>query len=628
MDTFPSLFLQQTRTRFSDPAIRYKRHGLWTTWTWADADSFVRDLACGLACKGLKPNDNVAIIGNNIPQLYFAMIAVQCSGAVAVPIHPDSNAKELISLLNDCEAKFAIVQDQQQVDGLYDVIDQCESLREVVYNEGRGMQDYDQTHLISIEKIQVDGKTCMREHAGFFDDIVSKVSQDSDAFILYTSGTSGSQRGAVHTHSSLISTGITLANQESIQENEEVLAFMPLSYAANILFTYTLWLVKGFTINCPENNETVMNDFREIGPTILYAPPHFYKQLYAEIIWRGQRSSAYWFKKWFKIGKDNRRKFLNAERMSLMDHLKWKLAMTLMYNPLKNVFGLSRMRKAFVGGDMMNSEVYNFLRSIGFHLKKTYGTTESAGLISVQGLEQLKTSAGENIVGKPIQGVEVKKFENGELAFRGTNSFKGYYNNTEATASMRDSDGWVRTEDVGEIDNIGAISITDRLDSIGKFSSGNVFAPHLVENALKSSPYIKEALAIGSDKVDIAAFIIIDENTVGGWAEVNNIRFAGYRDLTTKQEVYDLIKETVTDVNAHITQIEGAGCPPIKHFVVMHRGFSVDDGEVTRSHKIKRDVVLGTYKALVDAVYSSQKTFEVKDVSSGQAVAELIIGTV
>ena len=533
----------------------------------------LKNFVCGLAAKGLKPNDNVAIIGNNIPQLYFAMIAVQCNGATPVPIHPDSNAKELVSLLNNCEAKFAIVQDQQQVDGLYNVMDQCEALHEVVYNDGRGMKSYDQTHLNSIEQIRDAGKNYMREHAGFFDEIVSKVSEDSNAFILYTAGTTGSPRGAVHTHNSLITTGTTLANQESIREKEEVLAFMPLSYAAHILFTYTLWLLKGFTINCPESNETIMNDFREIGPTILYAPPHFYKQLHAEITWRGQRSSTYWFNKWFKIATENREKFLNGEKLSFFDNLKWKLGTALMYNPLKNVFGLSRMRKAFVGGDMMNSEVFNFLRSIGFHIKKTYGTTESAGLISAQGWEQLNTPAGEYIVGKPIQGVNVKKIDNGELAFRGTNSFKEYYNNPEATASVKDSDGWVRTGDVGEIDSIGAISITDRLDSIGKFSSGAMFAPHLVENALKSSPYIKEALAIGSEKDDIAAFIVIDENTVGGWAEVNNVRFAGYRDLTTKREVYDLIKETVTDVNTHITQIEGKGSPSIKHFVVMHRDF-------------------------------------------------------
>ena len=625
MDTFPSLFIEQTRTRNSEPAIRYKRYGLWKTWTWGEADTIVREFASGLAVKGLKPNEKVAIIGNNIPQLYFAMIAVQCLGAVPVPIHPDSNAEELVSFLNNCDAKFAIVQDQQQVDALYEIKDQCQNLAEIVYCDGRGMAEYDHTHLSSIDQVCEEGRKFLAKQSDFFENAVGSIVSDSDAFIIYTAGTSGKPLGAVHTNNSLISTAKAFADIEKISQDEEVLAFMPLSYAANTLFTYTLWLLKGFAINCPESTETIMTDFREVGPTIVYAPPHFYKLLHAEITWRGQRSSTYWFNKWFKIATDNRNKFLNGERLTFGDTFKWNLGTIMMYNPLKNVFGLSNIRKAYVGGDMMNSEVFDFMRSIGFHLKKTYGTTESAGLISVQGWEQLNTPAGEYILGKPLPGVEVKKLENSELVFRGINSFKEYYKNPEATAAVKDADGWVRTGDAGKIDNIGAISITDRLDSIGQFSTGNVFAPHLVENALKSSPYIQDALAIGEGKDCIAALIIIDGNTVGGWAEVNNIRFAGYRDLTTKQEVYDLVKKTVEDVNEHMAKIEGSGCPPIKHFVIMHREFNVNLGEITRSRKIRRDIVMGRHQALVNAMYASQKSCEIKDEESGQTVAELRI---
>ncbi|MCY4641734.1 MAG: AMP-binding protein [Gammaproteobacteria bacterium] len=623
MDTFPSLFQQQVRTRNADPAIRVKRLGLWHSWTWGDTSSIVENCVYGLASKGLESGEKVAIIGNNIPELYLAMVAVQCLGAVPVPVHPDSNTEELVSTLNNCEAKVAVVQDQQQVDALYNVIDRCKNLGELIYHDGRGMQDYDHSHLSSFEELQEAGKKFGAEHPGFFEDITSKVTQDSEAFVLYTSGTSGEERGAVHTHGSMIITGKAVVEQERIRETEEVLAFMPISYAASLLFTYTLWLLKGFTVNCPESNETCMNDLREIGPTILYAPPHFYKQLYAEIIARSQRSSTRVFRMWFGVARANREKFLETGGISGIDNFKFKLGTILMFAPLKNVYGLSKLRKAFTGGDIMSSEVFNFYRSIGLHLKKTYGTAESAGFICIQGPAQINSPSGEFIMGSPLPGVEVKLLDDGEIAFRGVNSFKEYYGHPNATAAAKDAEGWVHTGDLGEIDEQGGITITGRVDALGKFSSGETFAPQLVENALKSSPYIKDAIAVGEAKDSIAAFLVIDGDTVGSWAEANNIRFTGYRDLATKDEVYDLVSKTVSDVNSHIEQIEGKSCPPIKRYLIMHREFNVEAGEITRSRKIRRDVVMGRHKALVDSLYSSQKAYEVTDATSGEILARI-----
>lgn len=623
MDTFPSLFFQQTQTRSSDPAIRFKRHGLWSTKTWGEANQIVREIACGLASKGIKPEDKIAIVGNNIPELYLSMIAVQCLGAVAVPIHPDSNADETAESFNICDASFAIVQDQQQVDALYEIKEQCEAFNEMIYTEGRGMQEYTSSRLHYLDDIQSAGKKFASDHPNFFEAVTAKVTPDSDAFILYTPGTGGNVRGVVHTHASMVNTAKAFADHEKIMRDEQVLAFMPLSYAANILFTYTLWLLKGFTINCPESNETIMNDLREVGPTIMYAPPHFYKALYAEIIGRSQRSSTYWFDKWFALARKNREKFLNGEKLSASDNFKWWLGDLAMYSPLKNVYGLSKLRKAYTGGDIMGGQVFNFFRSIGLHIKKTYGTTESAGLISVQGWEQLNTPAGEFIMGKPIDGVELKKLDNGEIAFKGINAFKEYYKNPEATAAVKSADGWVRTGDMGEIDTIGAVRISERVDAIGNFSTGDEFAPHIIESALKSSPFIKDALAVGDGRDSVAAFIVIDGDSVGSWADVNNVRYTGYRDLATKEEVYGLVKDTVDDVNAHIEQLEGHSCPPIKRYLILHREFNVNAGEITRSRKIRRDVVVNSLKEMVDALYSSQEIFEVKDTSTGETIAEL-----
>ncbi|MFK7816370.1 MAG: long-chain fatty acid--CoA ligase [Gammaproteobacteria bacterium] len=623
METFPSLFLQQARTRSSDSAIRFKHHGLWKSWTWSEAESVVKELACGLAAKGLKPNEKVAIIGNNIPDLYFAMIAVQCLGSVPVPIHPDSNTKELVSFLNNCEAKFAMVQDQQQVDALYGVIKQCDNLHEVIYSGERGMREYDHTHLSSFEELADDGKKFSQEHVSFFDDVTSKVSQDTDAFILYTAGTSGTPRGAVHTHGSLVNTATAFASQEKITQDEQVLAFLPLSYAANALFTYTLWLLKGFTINCPESNDTVMSDLREIGPTLLYAPPHFYKQLYSEIVARAQRSNTKKFDMWFKYARQNRESLLNGNA-NAGGGLNSIIGNLMMFSPLKNVYGLSHIKTAYAGGDVISAELFNFFRGIGVNLKKCYGTAEAAGFICVQSAEQADSAAGEDTMGTPLAGVEIKQLADGEIAFKGTNSFREYYRDMNATAETIDSDGWIKTGDLGDIDAQGALKITDRVDSVGKFSSGDMFVPHRIEAALKSSPYIQEAVAVGEGQDSIAAFIVIDGVSVGSWAEVNNIRFAGYRDLAMQQEVYDLVKKAVEEVNANIRQSDGSNCPPIKRFVVMHREFNVDQGEITRSRKIKRDVVMGTHQALVNAMYSSQKSVELKD-STSQTVAELKI---
>ncbi len=623
MDTFPGLFIQNTQSRSSDPAIRFKRYGLWKTWTWGDANQIVRDIAYGLASKGIKPGDRIAIIGQNRPQLYMSMIATQCLGAIPVPIHPDSQANELVGLLNNCGASFAIVQDQQQVDPLYEIKEQCDAFNEIIYTDGRGMQDYTSSRLHNIEDVQKAGKKFAADHPNFIEDVTAKITQDSEAFIIYTSGTSGNVRGAVHTQSSLISTVKAVAEQENITGYEQVLAFMPISYASNILFTYALWLVKGFTINCPENNETVMNDLREIGPTILYAPPHFYKQLYSEIIARSQRSSTKWFDKWFTLARNNYEKFLKGESLSSGESFMWKMGNVLMYSPLKNVYGLSNLRKAYAGGDIISGDVFNFFRSIGLQIKKVYGTTESAGFISIQGKDELNSSASEFSVGKPLNGVEVKMLDSGELAFKGVNVFKEYYQSPDETAKVKDAEGWVRTGDMGEIDSTGALRITERVDAIGHFNTGNEFAPHIIESALKSSPFIKDALAVGDNKDSVAVFLIIDGVTVGSWADVNNVRYTGYRDLATKDEVYDLVKGTVEDVNAHIEQLEGHKCPPIKRYLILHREFSVDAGEVTRSRKIRRDVVMERLEAMVDALYSSQQSYEVKDSSTGETVAEL-----
>lgn len=609
METFPSLLQQHATQRANHVALRMKRYGIWNSYTWQDIASEVRKLACGFAAKGLKPGDKIAIIGNNVPPLYFSILAAQSLGAVPVPMHADSNTEELKGLLANCEARFAVLQDQQQVDAIYASIEGLPNLVEVIYFDVRGMQQYDHTHLKSYLELEDAGNSFAAEHTSFFDDVSSKVTPDSDAFIVYTAGTSGVCRGAVHTHSSFISTGQAFIEQEGISDDEVVFSYLPLSNAATLFFSYTLWMINGHTICCPESNETVMIDLREVGPTLFYGPPHFYKMIYSMI--NARRSSS-------------RSKFLDKHMSTLISQGRTWLSDKLVFSQIKDLYGLSKIKHAYVGGDVISEGVFSFYRALGVNLKTTYGTTESAGCISVQTEKDMGYEHSEAMVGKPLAGVEVK-IVNHQVMFKGVNAFKGYYGDEARTNAVRDAEGWIGTRDIGEIID-GELHIVERSDSISKFSSGTWFVPKQVENALKASPYIKDAIAIGSNRDHMVVLVVIDGETVGAWAEMQHMQFTGLRDLATKSEVVELISSHIREVNSNMDHVGGQDCPPIKRYTVLVREFSVANGEMTRSYKVRRDVIGKNFNTLVDALYSEATSYDVTD-TSGAVVAQLRLET-
>lgn len=609
METFPSLLQKHATQRASHVAIRMKRYGIWNSYTWQDVANEVRKFACGFAAKGLKPGDKVAIIGNNVPPLYFSILAVQSLGAVPVPLHSDSTTEELKGLLDNCEAKFAVLQDQQQVDAIYGAIQGLPNLKEVIYFDVRGMQDYDQTHLKSYVELEEAGENFAAEHTSFYDDVSSKVTPDSDSFIVYTAGTSGTFRGAVHSHSSFISTGQAFVEQEGIGDDEVVFAYLPLSYATTLFFVYTVWMINGHTICCPESNETTFIDMREVGPTFFYGPPHFYKIIYSKI--NARKSAA-------------RSKFLDKFMNALGKQGRTWIGNKLVYDPVKDLYGLSRIKHAYVGGDVISEGVFSFFRNLGVNLKTTYGNTESAGCISVQTEKDMNYEHSESMVGKPLAGVEVK-ISDYQVMFKGINAFKGYYRDEARTNVIKDSEGWIGTRDVGEIID-GELHIIERSDGISKFSSGTWFVPKQIENALKASPYIRDAVAIGENRETIAALIVLDGDTVGAWAEMQHLQFTGLRDLATKSEVVDLISSHIREINSDINHIGGEGCPQIKRYTVLTREFSVADGEMTRSYKIRRKVISENFNSLIESLYSDAQSYEVKD-STGVVVAQMRLET-
>jgi long-chain acyl-CoA synthetase len=587
-----------------------KRHGIWSSFTWKEVSDEVQTLACGFASKGLKPGDKVAIIGNNVPPLFFSIMAVQSLGAVPVPMHADSTTAELKYLLENCEARFAVLQDQQQVDSIYEVMKELPLLTEVIYFDERGMREYDHTHLRSYIDFEERGDKFALEHPTFLDEVSSKVTPDSEAFIVYTAGTSGKCRGAVLTHSNFLSTGQAFVDQEGITENEEVYAYLPLSYASTLFFVYALWMIKGYTINCPESNETILADMREVGPTMFYAPPHFYKAVYSQIQSRTENTKS---------------SLLHKHMSTLMTEGRTWLGDKLVFNQVKDLYGLSKIKHAYVGGDVLSEEIFKFYRALGIKLRATYGTAESAGCISVQNSEDRIAEHAETMVGAPLPGVDVK-VENREILFKGTNAFRGYYGDEAATSMVVSADGWINTGDIGDMVGNNHIHVVERADSISKFSNGADFMPKQIENELKSSTFIQDAVVIGENKDHMVALIIINAESVGAWAERQQMQFTGLRDLATKDQVTKLITEKVREINSSMDHVGGANCPQIKRHTILHRELNASAGEMTRSRKVRRDIVANNYKALIDALYSGADTYDVTD-SNGDLVVQLRLQT-
>ena len=609
METFPSLLQQHATQSSNRTALRMKRHGIWNSFTWKEVADEVQTLACGFASKGLKPGDKVAIIGNNVPPLFFSILAVQSLGAVPVPMHADSTTAELKDMLENCEASFAVLQDQQQVDAIYEVIKELPLLTEVVYFDERGMKEYDHTHLRSYIDFEERGDKFALEHPTFMSEVSAKVTPDSDAFIVYTAGTSGKCRGAVLTHSNFLSTGQAFVDKEGITENEEVYAYLPLSYASTLFFVYALWMIKGYTINCPESNETILANLREVGPTMFYGPPHFYKAIYSQIQSRTE---------------DTKSSLLHKHMSKLMTEGRSWLGDKLVFNQIKDLYGIGKVKHAYVGGDVLSEDVFKFFRALGVKLRATYGTAESAGCISVQDSQDTHSDHAETMVGEPLPGVEVKVVDK-EICFKGTNAFKGYYRDEAHTSMVVSADGWIKTGDIGDM--VGNhIHVVERADSISKFSNGADFLPKQIENALKASPYIQDAVVIGENKDHLAALIIINAETVGSWAERLQMQFTGLRDLATKDEVTQLITEKVREINSKMDHIVGPNSPLIKRHTILHRELDASAGEMTRSRKIRRNIVANNYKALIDALYSSVDKYDVTD-SNGDLVAQLRLQT-
>jgi long-chain acyl-CoA synthetase len=605
--TFPRLMLEHAAQRPDAPALREKEYGIWQTLSWAQLAQLVRELAAGLAQAGLTRGQHVVVIGENRRRLYAAMLAAQSLGAVPVPLYQDAAAAEFVFPIANADVAFAIVEDQEQVDKLLEIRDRCPSLAHIWYDEPRGLRHYAEPGLASIDALIEQGRSAALQQPTLFDDEVAKTEPHDVAAMFFTSGTTGNPKGVVHTHFSLLDRADAGRRFDSLTNAEEVMAYLPPAWIGQNIFSFAQWLACGYVVNCPENPSTVMIDLKEVGPTYYFAPPRVFEGLLTSVTIRMEdagRIKRWMFRHFMDVARRIGPTIMEGKAVRAIDRVHYALGNLFVYGPLRNTLGMSRVRVAYTAGEAIGPDLFTFYRSIGVNLKQLYGSTETAVFVCLQPDHEVKPDT----VGVPIAGVEIRVDDNGELLVRSKGLLKGYYKNAAATAEVLTPDGWYRTGDAGFLDAGGHLKIIDRAKDVGRIvggpSNGAMFAPKYVENKLKFFPHIKEAVAFGDGRARVCAFINIDVEAVGNWAEKRNLAYAGYTDLAQKPQVIELVRECVEKVNADLAADERLTGSQISRFLILHKELDADDGELTRTRKVRRGFIAERYQVLVDALYS------------------------
>ncbi len=604
-DTFPKLLVRNAKERAGRIAYRHKDLGIWQSWSWAEVLAEVRGLAQGFKTLGLRRGESVAIIGYNRPRLYWTMMAAQWLGAIPVPVYSDSVADEMAYVLAHAETAFAVVQDQEQVDKVLSIADQVPTLRHMFYDEPRGLRDYDHTSLHALDSVIAAGKALLSEAGAgaVLEGEIAAGKGDDLAIILYTSGTTGRPKGVMLTHDAVICAAEIGCSFDQLNQDDEIIAYLPIAWVGDHIFSYAQALLAGFCVNCPESPETVVDDRREIGTTYAFAPPRVFENMLTLTMvrmedagWLKRRMFHYFIAHANKCGE----RILNGDSVGLVDRAVYALGEFLVYGPLKNRFGLSRIKVGYTAGEAIGPEIFRFFRSLGINLKQLYGQTEAGVYITMQPNGEIRADT----VGRPAPLVEVKIAESGEVLYRSPSIFKGYYKDDAKTAETVTADGFVHSGDAGFFDASGHLRIIDRAKDVGKLANGALFPPKYVENKLKFYPNIKEVVAFGQGREHVACFLNIDLTAVGNWAERNGVTYASYQELAGHPQVYDMLAKHVEEVNRSLAAEPGMGGAQIQRFLILHKELDADDGELTRTQKVRRGFIAERYQPLVDALYS------------------------
>jgi long-chain acyl-CoA synthetase len=602
--TLPRLLRLNAKTMASRPAMREKRRGIWQVLTWSRHWEETREFALGLAASGFVRGEKLAVIGDNRPRLYCAQLAAHCLGGVAVPVYQDSIAAELAFVLEHAEVTVVVAENQEQVDKILSLKETLPRLRLIIYDDPLGLREYHFLFLKSFQEIQRTAREFAAAHPGFIERELEKGSADDLALLCYTSGTTGQPKGVMLSHRNLIVSAKAFAALEDIRPTDEWICYLPMAWVGDALYSMVMSLLLGFTCNCPENPGTVQRDVRELGPMAFLAPPRIWENLLSSVQVRVADASPLKRKlfEYFRALAE-RRELMSADGKEPPGFMRLGLWVgeILICAPLRDRLGLRRVRWAYTGGAPLGADTFRFFRSIGVNLKQIYGATELCGLAALQS----DTEADPNTVGRVCPGITVRIDANGEVLVRSPAMFQGYYKQPQATADTVTLDGWLRTGDAGFVDPRGHLVIIDRVRDVGKLSDGSAFAPQFLENKLKFSPFIGEAVVFGHERPFVAAMISINAETVGNWAERRGVVYTSFQELSAKPQVRELMRDEVRKCNATLPS-----AAQIRRFLLLHKELDADDNEVTRTRKIRRRFVAEKYNAVVEALYGGRSDVE------------------
>ncbi|MDH3580916.1 MAG: AMP-binding protein [Hyphomicrobiales bacterium] len=611
-DTFPKLLLRNAE-KFSDcPAMREKDLGIWQSWSWAEVLDEVRVFALGLKKMGLKRGETIAIVGDNRPRLYWTFIAAQSLGAIPVPVYQDAVAEEMAFVLKHAKIKFVLAEDQEQVDKVLSLSDKVKSIKEIIFDDDRGLKDYGHGHIRSFEDVQALGRAELDKSGGeaWLKEIAKGKGSDISV-ILYTSGTTGDSKGVQLTGEGCINAAADTVEFDKLTENDVALAYLPLAWVGDHYLNFAQGMVAGFCLACPESPDTIQEDLREIGPTFYFAPPRVFETLLTQIQIRMEDASRFkrWLYRYFmdvasRYGED----ILDGKQVPLSGRLLYALGGFIVYGPLMNRLGFSRVRVAYTAGEAIGPDLFQYYRSLGLNLKQLYGQTEAFLYVTAQPDGEIYADT----VGPPVPGVDLRIARNGEVQFKSPGMFTGYFHDKAKTSATLTKDGYVKTGDAGLLDReTGHLKIIDRANDVGKLKDGTLFAPKYIENKLKFYPNIKEVVAFG-DKRDFCTVLLnIDIVAVGNWAERNDVIYGSYQELAAHPEVYKILEGHVDEMNRSLAGEPDVAGSQVRRFLILHKELDADDGELTRTQKVRRSFIAARYKPLLKALYDGSKSCKI-----------------
>jgi long-chain acyl-CoA synthetase len=604
-DTLPKLLQRNAEESPQAAGIREKTRGVWQTLGWAAYRDRVRDLALGLASMGFTRGDKLSVVGDNRPQLYIAQLSAQVMGGTSVPVYQDSIASELVYVLNHAETSVIVAEDQEQVDKALSLKDKLPNLRWIIYDDARGLWSYDDPMLRSFEAVLKEGAAWGKAHPDYYADELAKGGPDDVAMIAYTSGTTGSPKGVMLSHRNMIAAAESFIEVNEIKAGDNWLSYLPMAWVGDAAFSLGMALAGKLVVNCPEGPESVQRDLRELGPNAMLAPPRIWENMLTVMQVKGGDATPIKrrvFEYFRGLAERCELKRTDGTALSVSERAGLALGEFFVYGPVRDQLGLRNARWCYTGGAPLGPDTYRFFRSFGINLKQVYGATEASALIACQA----DAEANPNTVGRPMPRIDVRIDDNGEVMLKGPNVFLGYFKQDEITRETLTGEGWLKTGDAGFFDKQGHLVIIDRAKDVGKLTDGSAFAPQFIENKLKFSPYIREAVAFGHQQPMVVAMIAIDMQTVGTWAEKKGLAYTSFMDLSRKPEVAGLIGEEIAKANATLPDVQ-----QVKRFLLLNKELEADDAEMTRTRKVRRKFVAEKYAAVIDSFYNGGRQVKV-----------------